>query len=66
MLEIGDTIQRYEFDKPIGSVYIIDRVTKTLAKSEYATFVRAIGLNNTVERKDDFWAYSKKYVLVKE
>ena len=66
MLEIGDTIQRYEFDKPIGSVYVISKVTKTLAKSEFATFERAIGLNSIVERKDDFWSYSKKYVLVKE
>ncbi len=66
MLEIGDTIQRSEFDEPIGSVYVIIRVTKTLAKSESATFVRAIGLNSVVERKDDFWSYSKKYILIKE
>jgi hypothetical protein len=65
MLEIGDKIQRYEFDKPIGSIYVIDKVTKTLAKSEDVTFLRAVSLNNIVERKDDFWSFNKKYVLIK-
>jgi hypothetical protein len=65
-LEIKDKIQRYEFDKPVGSFYVVEKVTKTLAKSDGATFFREIKEDKSVERKDDFWSFHKKYVVVND
>lgn len=41
-LEIGDTIQRFEnnLNREVGGVYIIESVTKTLAKSGVKVFRR--------------------------
>lgn len=64
ILNVGDKIQKYEFDKPVGSVYVIDKVTKTLAKSDDVTFYRKIN-NDFVERKGDFWSFNKKYKIIK-
>lgn len=63
-LEINDKIQRIEFGIPVGSPYIILKVTKTLAKSETATFKREFTDINDIERKDDFWSPNKKYILI--
>lgn len=52
-LEIGDKIQRFEvmLSREIDYIYVIDSVTKTLAKSGNTTFKREL-IYNTLEPKN--------------
>jgi hypothetical protein len=52
-LEIGDKIQRFEvmLSREIDYVYVIDSVTKTLAKSKNQTFKRDLDFNTIHPKK---------------
>ena len=64
MLEIGDKIQRYEFENAVGCEMTIISVTKTLAKTEHKVFKRQIELNGYVSLKKDIGGLKTKYFKI--
>ena len=67
LLEVGDMIQRFEFDVPKGSGYKITSVTKTLAKTKdgHYIFFREINEKGEVNRKNDFFSFNKRYKVIR-
>lgn len=63
-LEVGDIIHKTKFGKVVNT-WKIDKVTKTLAKSEYAIFYRGIADNGYVERKNESYSPHTRYEYVK-
>lgn len=67
LLEVGDIIQKFEFDIPLGGVYKIASVTKTLAKTKdgHYTFFRGIDKNGEVNKKNDSFSFNKRYKVIR-
>lgn len=66
LLEVGDIIQRFEFDIPKGDGYTITSITKTLAKTKngHYTFFREINKNGEVNRKNDSFSLGRRYRVI--
>lgn len=67
LLEVGDMIQKFEFDTPLGGGYKIASVTKTLAKTKdgHYSFFREIDKNGEVNKKNDSFSLNKRYKVVR-